>query len=211
MFNFGNFLYAYIELFSTFQVYVLLSDNYEGEVYKEYCQIVNRNDGEENKDEIMDSLRIYDFKDAYIIASQYGIDIKKVAESLEEKQEYDDGEDGNGLFEEIQRIAYERIRKKSYERPYSEMLSEKYDSIDFNKVLQAINEEDKIQFYSEFQYYTCYDLDTIDIEKYKLLLKSNGQEYLYPEVIIRNMNNKECISSYGYYKFYMLMSYLQYN
>ncbi len=73
LFNYKNFLYACIELFSTFQVYVLLPDDFSGEIYKEYCQVINKNDSEKHKNELMDSLNILDYKDADIIATQYHI------------------------------------------------------------------------------------------------------------------------------------------
>ena len=70
LFNYKNFLYACIELFSTFQVYVLLPDDFSGEIYKEYCQVINKNDSEKHKNELMDSLNILDYKDADIIATR---------------------------------------------------------------------------------------------------------------------------------------------
>ena len=88
LFNYKNFLYACIELFSTFQVYVLLSDDFSGEIYKEYCQVINKNDSEKHKNELMDSLNILDYKDADIIATQYQIDIKKVVSDLKEYHGY---------------------------------------------------------------------------------------------------------------------------
>ena len=145
LFNCGNFLYAYIELFSTFQVYVLLSDDYSGELYKEYCQVINKNDNEERKNEIMDSLKILDYKDADIITTQYQIDIKKVVSDLKEYHGYN-GENINVVFEQIQKIAYEKIRKKSYERNYLEMLDEKYVKVNFINIFNQISDEEKLRF-----------------------------------------------------------------
>ena len=205
----GNFLYAYIELFSTFQVYVLLSDDYSGEIYKEYCQVINKNDNEERKNEIMDSLKILDYKDADIITTQYQIDIKKVVSDLKEYHGYN-GENINVVFEQIQKIAYEKIRKKSYERNYLEMLDEKYVKVNFINIFNQISDEEKLRFYSEFQYYTCYEEDTINIEKYKLLLYLDNQQYLYPDLLAGVMSvNPSVFKSYCHFKFYMLMGHLK--
>lgn len=209
LFNCGNFLYAYIELFSTFQVYVLLSDDYSGELYKEYCQVINKNDNEERKNEIMDSLKILDYKDADIITTQYQIDIKKVVSDLKEYHGYN-GENINVVFEQIQKIAYEKIRKKSYERNYLEMLDEKYVKVNFINIFNQISDEEKLRFYSEFQYYTCYEEDTINIEKYKLLLYVDNQQYLYPDLLAGVMSvNPSVFKSYCHFKFYMLMGHLK--
>ena len=57
---------------------------FSGEIYKEYCQVINKNDSEKHKNELMDSLNILDYKDADIIATQYQIDIKKVVSDLKD-------------------------------------------------------------------------------------------------------------------------------
>lgn len=204
-----NFLYVYIELFSTFQVYVLLSDDYVGEIYKEYCQVINKNDSEEHKNKLMEDLKIWDYKDADIIATQYQIDIKKVVKDLKEYHGYD-GKNINVIFEQIQKIAYEKIRKKSYERSYLEMIDKKYAKANFINIFHQIDNEEKLRFYSEFQYYTCYEEDTINIERYKLLLYLDDQQYLYPDLLLGVMAvNSSAFKSYGYFKFYMLMNHLR--
>lgn len=206
LFNYKKSLYAYIELFSTFQVYVLLSDDYSGKIYKEYCQIINKNDSEECKNELMDNLKICDYKDAHIIATQYQIDMKKVFKDLKEYHGYD-GKNINVVFEQIQKIAYEKIRKKRYERKYLEMLDEKYAKANF---LNKLGREENLRLYSEFQYYTCYEEDTINIEKYKLLLYLDNQQYLYPDWLAEVMAVKpSTFKNYGYFKFYMLMNHLK--
>ena len=105
-------------------------DDFSGEIYKEYCQVINKNDSEKHKNELMDSLNILDYKDADIIATQYQIDIKKVVSDLKEYHGYQE-ENINIVFEQIQKIAYEKIRKRSYERNYLEMLNEKYAKANF--------------------------------------------------------------------------------
>lgn len=209
LFNYKNFFYACIELFSTFQVYVLLPDDFSGEIYKEYCQVINKNDSEKHKNELMDSLNILDYKDADIIATQYQIDIKKVVSDLKEYHGYQE-ENINIVFEQIQKIAYEKIRKRSYERNYLEMLNEKYAKANFINIFDQIKDEEKPRYYSEFQYYTCYEKDTINIEKYKKILYLDNQKYLYPVFLARIMSvDPSVFQRYCHFKFYMLMGHLK--
>lgn len=65
-------------------------------------------------------------------------------------------------------MAYEKIRKKNYERDYLEMLGERYAKANFINMFNLIENEEKIRLYSEFQYYTCYVEDAINIESLKM-------------------------------------------
>lgn len=211
MFNQNNFLYVYIEIFSTFQVYVLLSDRYSGEIYKEYCQKINKNNIEKNKDDVLAKLKIHDYKDAHIIATQYQIDIKKVSSHLKEYHGYD-GKNINVLFEKIERIAYEKLRKESYETTYLDMLSEKYKRVDFCEILEEIDVNYKLLFYSQFAYYTSYEEDNINVKNYKLLLNYDDQVYSYPVLLLKiATDNHDKLSAYGHMKFYMLMNHIKYS
>lgn len=211
LFSCKNCLFAYIELFSTFQVYILLSDNYSGKLYKDYCQIINKNNSEKSRNEIMESLKIYDYKDADIIATQYQININQVIKDLKEYHGYD-GKNINIVFEQIQKMAYEKIRKQSYEICYSEMVDDKYVRADFVNIMREMDIKEQLQFYHEFQYYTCYEEDIVDVKRYKWLLNPEHQENLYPNAIIKAMNaNLSAVSSYTHFKFDMLMRHLQYS
>lgn len=211
LFSCQNYLYAYIELFSTFQVYVLLSDNYPEQVYKDYCQMINKNNSEKNRDEIMKSLKIHDYKDANIIATQYQIDINQVVADLKEYHEYE-GDNINIVFEQIQKMAYEKIRKRSYETDCLEMIDEKYRRADFVTLIGEMDIEKQIQFYHEFQYYTCFEEDSVNIKRYKWLLCADNQQYLYPELLLGVMNiNPSVVRIYTYFKFNMLTNHLKKN
>lgn len=147
--------------------------------------------------------------DADIVAMQYQIDVKKVAKDLKEFHEYD-GENINIVFDQIKKIAYEKIRKKSYERNYLEMIDEKYSKANFITFLHEVDIKENIRFYSEFQYYTCYEEDIINIERYKLRLYLEGQQYLYPDLLVGVMAiNPSIFKNYGYFKFHMLMRHLK--
>lgn len=210
LFNYKKKLYVYIELFSTFQVYVLLSDNYDGQIYKEYCQIINKNNCEKNRNEIMDALKIYDYKDADIIATQYRIDIKQVIEDLKEYHNYD-GEDINITFSKIENIAYERKRKSSYIRNYLELLDERYNKINFEKISSEKDRDYKVKFFSEFQYYTDYEKNKVCTKTYKITIKENNVEYSYPELLQEKINeNQDSFQKYRDCKIDMMIKHLQY-
>lgn len=111
---------------------------------------------------------------------------------------------------QIQKIAYEKIRKRSYERNYLEMLNEKYAKANFINIFNQIKDEEKPRYYSEFQYYTCYEKDTINIEKYKKILYLDNQKYLYPVFLARIMSvDPSVFQRYCHFKFYMLMGHLK--
>lgn len=211
LFSCQNYLYAYIELFSTFQVYVLLSDNYSEHIYKDYCQVINKNNSEKNKDEIMKSLKIYDYKDADIIATQYQININQVIANLKEYHEYD-GNNINIVFDQIQKMAYEKIRKRSYETDYLEMIDEKYRRADFVALMGEMDIKEQMQFYQEFQYYTCFEEDIINIKRYKWLLFADNQRYLYPDLLLGVMDSDpSAFKTYTYFKFDTLTNHLKQN
>lgn len=211
LFSCQNYLYAYIELFSTFQVYVLLSDNYPEKINKNYCQVINKNNSEKNRDEIMKSLKISDYKEAHIIATQYQIDINQVVADLKEYNDYD-GDDITIVFEKIQKMAYDKIRKRSYETDYLEMIDEKYRRADFVTLMREMEIKDQIQFSHEFQYYTCYEEDMVNIKRYKWLVSADNQQYLYPNLLVGVMDiAPSVVKVYTHFKFDMLTNHLKQN
>lgn len=113
IFNYENLLYAYVELFNTFQNYVLLSENYDvaklGDIDESYANIVERKRSLEKN--IWDSIHIRDYKDADIMINQYRIKINKVIEDLKtyhQYDQYDKFEQEKMLFARIEKIAYEK-------------------------------------------------------------------------------------------------------
>ena len=78
------------------------------------------------------------------------------------------------------------------------------------KQIDQIKDEEKPRYYSEFQYYTCYEKDTINIEKYKKILYLDNQKYLYPVFLARIMSvDPSVFQRYCHFKFYMLMGHLK--
>lgn len=205
IFNNGPYLYAYIELFNTFQCYVLLSDKYTEYIDKSYANVVEINEPFDEK--LKDDLTPRDYKNMDIIKTQYNIDITKQIENLKIFHNYnclDENEKINALFNHIGKIAYEQIRKESYVKKYEELINKHYDSIEFLNEFLILNDIEKMsEFFNSFQFYTVYENDCVRIEKYKRFLP-DGSDYVH--AICNIINSGKKLDHYGHMKFNMLMS-----
>lgn len=209
LFNYGNFLYAYIELFNTFQYYILLSEKYDFAVYgnidKSYGNIIEVNEPLDK--DLLEDITPRDFKDVDIIRSQYHIDMDKLLEGLKKYHNYDYldySEQVNMLFDRMGKTVYEQIRIQSYIKEYTELINRHYDSIDFQKSIELFDDiERKCKFFVDFQFYTIFDDNCIDIKKYKKVLPDGSD---YPAVICKILNSGQCLNIYGHMKFHMLMN-----
>lgn len=207
VFNYENFLYAYVELFNTFQSYVLLSTKYDfvkrGNIDKSYGNIIEMNTSlDEN---LLESVTPKNYKDVDIIRKQYQIDIKKMIEDLEKYHDYnslDKSKQVNMLFMCIGKKVYEQIRKQSYIKDYQELLNQHYHAINFSNV-NLFKKDKKImnKFCQDYQFYTIYDNDCINFETYK---KIHPQNIAYPIAICNILNSNWRVEDYGKMKFYML-------
>jgi hypothetical protein len=208
IFNCGNTLCAYIELFNTFQHYVILSEKYNfakyGNIDKSYGNIIEMNEPLEK--ELLESVTPRDYKDADIIRRQYNIDTDKLLKDLKEYHNYDCldcNEQENMLFTHIGKKAYEKNRTQPYIKEYKELINHHYDSIDWLK--EGLSSKKNIEhmgcFYQSFQFYTMDD-DCVNIDNYKKFLPNDTD---YPTTICMILNNRQKIKSYCHRKFYMLM------
>lgn len=206
IFNNGLYLYAYIELFNTFQFYVLLSDKYTEYIDKSYANIVEMN--ETLDEELKYNLIPRNYKDMYIIKTQYNIDITKQIDNLKKFHNYnclDENERNNALFNHIGKIAYEQIRKKSYIVKYEELINKHYNSIEFlNESLNPNDMGRMSEFFNSFQFYTVYDYNCVRVEKYKRFLP-NDSDYVHAICNIIDSGKKK-VNYYSHMKFNMLMS-----
>lgn len=207
IFNCGNFLYAYIELFNTFQDYVLLSEKYNfaecGNIDKSYGNIIEMNEPLDK--DLLESVTPRDYKDADIIRCQYHIDMDKLLEGLKKYHNYDCldcSEQVNMLFACMGKTAYEQIRIQSYIKEYKELIDHHYDSINFLKAFQVFDDiKMKSQFLHDFQFYTIFNNDCVTIENYKKILPDGSD---YPVAICKILNNCQYFSSYSHMKFHIL-------
>lgn len=108
LFNDKNYLWCYIDLFNTYQVYVLLSDQWDVHqpFYKDYYQLIQKWDRSVGKLDLSGIRRVQDF---YIIAEQY-----KVEPTLD--------------IGKLQAEINERIRKESYQIKLSALMQSILDS-----------------------------------------------------------------------------------
>lgn len=202
LFNIGNILYAYVELFSTFQSYVVISDTYgckENELSDIDCKYCNYIESNEAVDaELLKELTPCSFKDADIIMTQYRINKDDAIEKAKRSPEYDsDNKSSNWplICAAIGEIAYNKFRTAAYEQDYGEVMNQIYDKTNFEELMKDIMEDsfnskdmDSINdFIESFRFYTVFDDDCVNIDYYKRILP-NGRTY--PEVIGKLLQQK---------------------
>ena len=196
LFNNGSNLYVDIELFSTFQFYVLVTDEFEGDnLDMYYCNYIEKNEVPDKK--LRDELTPHSLKDAQIIMQQYGLNQDEIQQSVKGIPEYsDENKSANWslLCQEIGKRAYEVWRKQSYERDYREVVNNIYDMARFidigNEMMKTAASdsdiEDAIQFMQSFQFYTVYDEDCVNMANYKHILPDGRG---YPDAICEMIKN----------------------
>lgn len=195
IFNNNSCLYVYIELFATFQFYILISDTYKhNHIDNYYCNYIENN--ELPNEGLRKDLTPYDFKDADIILEQYNLDIEDIQQSVCKMSEYKNGDHGANwtlICKEIGNRAYEVVRKSKYERDYRDVVNRIYNEtqiadIAIKKLMDCNYKIDELdEFIQSFQYYTCYEEDCVNISKYKHILPDGTG---YPEAI-HNIFNKD--------------------
>lgn len=172
MFNIKKRVYVYIELFSVFKFYVLVSDSYEGNnIYVNYCQKLIKNNFDENR--VKQLLKISRYKDAFIICNQYGIELNKNGESLEQS------------CKRIEDEAFNIIRKKAYKINYLEYILNKNSEVVLNKITKERN------FF--LQYYLCSSQYLCDeeVDYYGNVVKNeciNNKNFRIYNSVISNMD-----------------------
>lgn len=209
LFNIGNMLFCYIELFSTFQYYVLLSCNYfDNIIDKSYCNIIDKNEPPESS--LLYELTPDNPKDAITIMTQYSISWESAENSVKRQLGIDKCkkiDNMNLVFNKIGEMAVESIRKNSYIKDYSVILQRKYNKIDFVNTFKIFTDKYFLadDYYSSFQYYIIYDSNEIDINNYKKTLPNKEP---YPECCSRLIMKNIDITKYTHQKFMMLQNHL---
>lgn len=181
LFNDKNYLWCYIDLFNTYQVYVLLSDQWDVHqpFYKDYYQLIQKWDRSVGKLDLSGIRRVQDF---YSIAEQY-----KVEPTLD--------------IGKLQAEINERIRKESYQIKLPALMQSILDSNslflfdslgDLNKdrfrALTLNHSHDIVSYPRYIWNKLCMDNDKIN--------STNLGDYSYPK-------------DYAYKKFYRLYEYLK--
>lgn len=216
LFNIGNILYAYVELFSTFQFYIVVSDEYGckenelSEIDYKYCNYIESN--EAVNEELLKGLTAYSFKDADIIMTQYRISKDDAIEKAKSSPKYDlDNKSSNWplICAAIGKLAYNKCRTAAYEKDYSEVMNLIYDKINFVEQMQDImedsfNSKDMVSindFIESFQFYTVFNDDCVNIDYYKRILPDGRA---YPKEIYKLLQQKNNAEVYTKNKFRML-------
>ena len=190
LFNIGSCLFVYIELFSTFQFYVLVSDECEHNIDRCYSNFIEKNDPVD--EELMDTLTPTTYKDVPIIAGQYGLNLEEIRERIKRLPDYDNQSESENwvlFYKEVGKQAYEVRRKQSYERDYGEIVNGIYDAAGFlNIALEIMRPKTEdvnslSDFIQSFQFYTVYEDDCVNMRRYKRILP-NGRGY--PEAILQS-------------------------
>ncbi|KJS20437.1 MAG: hypothetical protein VR72_14470 [Clostridiaceae bacterium BRH_c20a] len=201
LFNANNFLCAYIDLFNTFQYYVILSESYSGaNLYYNYCQEITKRRIDENA--LRQSVKIWDYKDAHIISMQYGIPLKT---STDKEYNFEK------MASSVENEAFNKIRKKSYVTDLERWIYSKTYSCNFeSSIFVKDNAEESSRRYKDFYFYyaaNSMDLDEeseemIDMQKFRIYTvdwEKDGKAELYPLVInerIRKYGVKQIAAPY---------------
>lgn len=189
IFNHKNMLFAYVELFSTFQQYVLLSEKYDfvryGNIDEGYGNFIETNEKTDEK-----ILMPKNYKDVDIICQQYNLNVEEYKNKKLESAV---------LFETIGKQAYEKLRKKPYIIGYEQLINQQYGETDVN-VWNFESKEKLAQLYQELQWYIEVE-EKINFNRYKKYCPNNK---LYPITIYSNINDGYNPNVYSYEKFHML-------
>lgn len=139
LFSIKNYLFCYIELFSTFQYYVLLSDSYSGpEVYNDFCQKTSIKETEI-------SFSIHRQKDVLILASQYNLDLKKISKICDN--------DIDKIAKEVERQARNKYNSENNEISYENEINSLIDAELLLKLKK--DKKDFFAFSRLYNFYTC--------------------------------------------------------
>ncbi len=219
LFNSGNYLFVYIELFSTFQYYVLISEHCGKDIDKSYCNYIEEREFESDEDLLKD-LTPFDYRDAHSIMTQYGISMDAVRLEVDKVCEKNPNLERVAVLHDIiGRHALKVLRKReSYKCEYQTVVNNLYDSIDFVEILKSIMDvgdgeyelngkdreeavENSSEFMKAFQFYTDYEKDCVDAQKYKRYMPDGKS---YPEAVYRMLLKSEDIKAYTFNKFRIL-------
>lgn len=226
IFNIKNYLYAYVELFNTFQHYVLLSEKFDYINKKELDQFrANLIEKHKNiNEEDMNSLIPKNIEEALIFAKDYGIDL----DNLQKTKHHQNLKE---LFKDIGRQAFEIIRKEPYEKNYIDLLNNNYKSFRLFNYISITDKESLLELAFNHNFYIkrfdyneddnknysnnnnsnndeLIKYDSINIETYKKYLPNTFPYPITTCGFLKSNSNFEKIKLYCHYKFQTLEKYI---
>ncbi|EOU1611323.1 TPA: HNH endonuclease [Clostridium perfringens] len=189
LFNQSNMLWCYVDLFNTFQHYVLLSDEWDENIsiYETYLQLIQK------IDRTVPEIYVRRPKDILAYATQFNIEPCMDLEVLKKRVE-------------------ERIQKESLKRNMNDVISYKliYKDLDINKINQMKIDEFNLYRMSLLLYF-----DEDDRLREKVFRKftyygRNIEKWSYP-MLINNLirSNEINVNSYTFEKFKRLSYFLE--
>ena len=190
LFNNENYLWCYIDLFNTYQVYVLLSDQWDVHqpFYKEYYQLIQRPDRSVGKLDLSGTRRVQDF---YSIATRYKVESTRDIDKLQAE-------------------INERIRKKSYQVKLSTLIPSIFDSNNLANPKSDLGFADSIEYYSN-SLFLFNNLGDLNKDRFRALTLNHSHDIVsYPRYIRNELcsaDNDICYTNtrdYTYKKFYRL-------
>lgn len=208
----SNVLVCYIELFSTFQWYVVLNENYTGgPMYEHFCQNLSK-----VSNYVFEPGR-HHYKDRIYILPELGISQERIDKIYSNQKESDDKKS----IEEIEfKIIQEEIIKKKYEVVFetevkiavdhaSNLLSKKIIENDKGSLDKLIDVTKNVNLF-----YDLYEDDEVfNVLSYRRCYVGNNKLYDYIDVINRfskTDEGRQCFKEYGHAKVNMLSRYIEY-
>lgn len=202
----NNLLVCYIELFSTFQWYVILSDQYVGQpIYESFHQRVDK----EEDYVFMPGRRHY--KERGMILSSLGVDQKRINEAHEKQK----GSPNEKTIEEIEyKIIQEEHIKQKYHVDFDREVEiaigyasrKLIEQPSFNAMMNAKANMDLFYSYDEN------DEEVFNVSSYRRCYVSEGKPHDYIYSLMRYYETEEGRNhrkKYGYEKFSMLSNYIE--
>jgi len=189
LFNENNQLWCYIDLFNTFQVYILLSDKWDSnqEIYRSCLQLLQQIDRD------MPDLKNLDAKDIYILAAQYGVE-------------------PTTDMEEFRKSIANVVQKRSLISNMADIISQKLSDDYFPTVKMEDMTPEEISFRLESLRFYFDENDRLKYGLYRKETLVNGKNFeivSYPQWI-NKLSGEGAINltDYTYAKFDRLVNYL---
>ncbi|EPB6685453.1 HNH endonuclease [Vibrio alginolyticus] len=202
----SNLLVCYIELFSTFQWYVILSDKYDGDpIYASHHQRVDK-----GEDYIFKPDRRY-YKDREMILSSLGIKQERINNAYEKQK-------GTPNEKSIEEIEYKIIQEEHMKQKYHVDFDREVEiAIGYasQKLMEQRSINTLINLKPNMDLFYSYDENNEDIfnpSSYRRLYISDGKPHDYIYSLIEYYETEEGRKNqkeYGHKKFYMLSNYME--
>jgi hypothetical protein len=187
-------LNCFIELFGTFQYFVILNDNYVGVNIetKTYSQRIIRHQNSDFK------IHGLDYKDLSIVIKEFGLDYKDV-----------EGLSYNEICIKLQNI---QDKKNQYIYDYEESAKCLVDSMIRNEILNRNKGFMSVMQDLQPHFYWNMEEDTFHITFFRSRFMKDGQPYsIIPSIMELYTQNKDKITRYTYFKFKELGEFIEKN